>query len=141
MVYLFAMYKMILMIVKPQLKNTAATLLRLGFLASSGVNLYAICQSIIDSLDHYISKSQFVDALVFSLSASLGIFVISLILIRGSFYLVGLFTKDDEMDEINNNNIELVLLHITITITISALIAPVLANLAESFISYPSVPF
>ena len=141
MIYLYAIYKLILIIIKPNLKNTASTLLRVGFLVSSAVNLYAICQSIIDSLEFYISKNEFLEAAIFSFGAAVAIFLISLILIRGSFYIISIFTKEDEMVEINNNNIELVLIHITIIITITALIAPVLANFAESFISFPTVPF
>jgi len=139
--YLFFMYKLIFIMINPSIKNSASTILRVGFLASSAVNLYAICQSIIDCLNYYVSKSEYLEAIAFSLGTTISIFIISAILIRSSFYIVGIFTKEDEMQEINNNNIELTLMHSTIVITISALIAPVLANLAESFISYPTVPF
>jgi hypothetical protein len=122
-------------------KNTAITILFLGSIIASAVNLVHISSAASDAILFFLNKNDMLMAIFYALCFFAFTWLFSLILFKFSFVVVSYLTKEDETDELIKNNIEIALLHAIILITLTFVIAPALVKIAVSFIPYPDMPF
>jgi hypothetical protein len=122
-------------------KNNAITILFLGSIIASAVNLVHISSAASDAVLFFLKKNDIIMAIFYALCFFVLTWLFSLILFKFSFVVVSYLTKEDETDELIKNNIEIALLHAIILITLTFVIAPALVKIAVSFIPYPDMPF
>jgi hypothetical protein len=122
-------------------KNNATTILFIASLLAAGIVLFDISKAITDAFNYYVQEKKYGDGIISISLYFIGAWIFSLSIFRLSFFIVSSFTKEDEIQELTKNNVELSLIHSFILIILSFIVAPALSDLAISFIPYPKMPF
>lgn len=122
-------------------KNNALVILFISSIISSSINLIHISDAVTDVMLFFLKQNNFLKGLFYAFCFFTGALFFSILFFRISFLVVGLLTPENEHDELNKNNKEIAWLHACVLLTLSYIIAPVLNNLAVSFIPYPKLPF
>jgi hypothetical protein len=122
-------------------KNNATTILFIASLLSSGIVLFDISKAISEAFNFFVKEKKYLEAVINISLYFVGAWIFSWCIFRLSFFMVSSFTKEDEIYELKNNNVELSLIHGFILIILAFIVSPALSDLALSFIPYPKMPF
>jgi hypothetical protein len=122
-------------------KNSAISILFMGSLIASSVNLIHISDAASDAVLFFLNEDKLFKAIIYATVFFAATWLFSLVLFKFSFFVVSSFTKEDETDELIKNNTEIAWLHAIILIVLTFVIAPALVKIAVSFIPYPDMPF
>lgn len=122
-------------------KNQAVLILYIAAIASASINLIHIADISSDALLFFLDQDNYIKGILYSVAFFSGMWLFSLAFFRTSFFIVGLLSPENEMDELIKNNKEIAWIHAIIVITISFVIAPAIVKIASSFIPYPTLPF
>ncbi len=122
-------------------KNNATTILFIASLLAAGIVLFDISKAITDAFNFFVKGKKYGEGILSISLYFIGAWVFSWSIFRLSFFIVSSFTKEDEIQELKKNNVELSLIHSFILLILSFVVAPALSDLALSFIPYPKMPF
>lgn len=122
-------------------RNNAITALYVGCIAASGIILIDISKVMTDAFIFFYDQKIIGSAIGYTLLYFVGAWGFSIGFFFLSFYLTAFLTKENEKEALQNNNVELALVHATILIVLSFMVGPALSNWASSFIPYPELPF
>ena len=124
-----------------QQRNNAIIALYLAAIGSAGVILIDISKIITDAFIFFFEAGNIGKSIGYTALFFIGAWVYSLAQFHLSFFLVSLLSKENEKIQLNNNNIEIALVHGIVLIILSFLVGPALSTFASSFIPYPELPF
>ena len=110
-------------------------------LVSASVNLFAVAEITSDAVSFFLSQQSYLKAIFYALAFFGGMWIFSLVLFHSSFLIISSFTEEDEKEALENNNIELAMLHAVVLITLAFVISPALLSIAVEFIPYHKRPF
>ena len=122
-------------------KNNSTTILFIASLLAAGIVLFDISKAMTDAFNYYVQEKKYGEGILSISLYFVGAWLFSWSIFRLSFFIVSEFTKEDEIQELKKNNVELSLIHSFILLIISFVVAPALSDLAISFIPYPKMPF
>ena len=122
-------------------KNNSTTILFIASLLAAGIVLFDISKAMTDAFNYYVQEKKYGEGILSISLYFVGAWLFSWSIFRLSFFIVSAFTKEDEIQELKKNNVELSLIHSFILLIISFVVAPALSDLAISFIPYPKMPF
>ena len=122
-------------------KNNSTTILFIASLLAAGIVLFDISKAMTDAFNYYVQEKKYGEGIISISLYFVGAWLFSWSIFRLSFFIVSAFTKEDEIQELKKNNVELSLIHSFILMIISFVVAPALSDLAISFIPYPKMPF
>jgi hypothetical protein len=122
-------------------KNNAILILFTASILSAGINLYHVSELSSAAFHFYFNNNNLLMAISSYLIFFSSMFLFSYVFLRLSFALIGALTKENESAELAKNNIEIALIHASILIILSFVIAPSVISFATQFIPYPKAPF
>ncbi len=124
-----------------RVKNTASYILYASVLIASAIYLVMTADIVADSNRFFMRNEQYTTALFYSI----GFFALSLIstivLTLSSFMVSSILTKASEKEALENNNIELAIMHSVILISLAFITFKGVSNIMTSFIPFPDIPF
>jgi hypothetical protein len=122
-------------------QNESITVLFLGGVVASAVNLVHTADAASDAILFFLEQNNPVRALLYALCFFMAAWVLSFLLFRASFWIVSKLSQEDEREELAKNNQEIAWLHVIILVVLTFVIAPAWVKIAVSFIPYPALPF
>lgn len=122
-------------------KNVAVMILFISSLISASINLVYISHLSTNAGVFFLKNDNYLNAILYPAGYFFSMWLISFLIFRFSFLIVGMLSKENEEDELTKNNIELAIIHAVILISLTAIIAPSLVSIASHFIPYPELPF
>jgi ABC-type Na+ efflux pump permease subunit len=122
-------------------KNNAILILFTGAIFSAGINLNHVSELSSAAFHFYFGNSNLLMAILSYVIFFSSMFVFSYVFFVSSFTFIGALTKENESAELAKNNIEIAIIHASILIILSFVIAPALISFATQFIPYPKTPF
>jgi len=122
-------------------KNNATLIVYLSSIAVASINLIHISDAASDVVLYFLKQESLIKGILFSTTFFSSSWIFSFLFIRGSFYIIGQLTPENEIDELKKDNKEIALIHALIIVGLSFVIAPTLSKIATSFIPYPELPF
>jgi hypothetical protein len=122
-------------------RNNAYSILFIASVLSSGIVLIDISKVMTEAFLFFYDQKNLVNAFIYLLLYFTGAWFFSWLLFRSSFFLVSIISKENELEELSKNNVELSLIHSSIIILLAFVVAPSLSEMAASFIPYPKLPF
>ena len=122
-------------------KNNAMLILFTAAILSAGINLHHVSELSSASFHFYFNYNNILIAVLSYLIFFCSMFLFSFVFFRLSFAIIGGLTKENESAELAKNNIEIALIHWSILVILSFVIAPAIISFATQFIPYPKTPF
>lgn len=141
--YLIIVSKLNLVLTKKYFsaKNTASYLLYAAVLVAAAIYLVMTADIVSDSNRFFMRNGQFATALLYSV----GFFALSLVstvvLTLSSFMVSSMLTLASEKEALENNDIQLAIMHSIILIALAFITFKGVGNIMTSFIPFPDVPF
>lgn len=122
-------------------KNQATIIVYIASIAAACINLIHISDVASDAMLFFLEHDSLSKGILYSVAFFASAWIFSFVFFRGSFFIVGSLTPENEMDELIKNNKEIAWVHALIIIGLTFVIAPALSKIATSFIPYPILPF
>lgn len=122
-------------------KNQATIIVYIASIAAACINLIHISDVASDAMLFFLEHDSLSKGILYSVVFFASAWIFSFVFFRGSFFIVGSLTPENEMDELIKNNKEIAWVHALIIIGLTFVIAPALSKIATSFIPYPILPF
>lgn len=124
-----------------QPKTQAILIVYLASIATASINLIHISDAASDVVLFFLQQNALIKGILYSFIFFTSAWFFSFLFFRGSFFIIGNLTPENEIEELKKNNTEIAYLHAIIIIALSFVIAPALNKIATSFIPYPKLPF